>query len=68
MKILYAEIQHGGAWPGRVSEKVRATIPDPATMTDQELVRERECVEDCDQSAPRTDALAAELEKRNVNI
>ncbi|WP_298689101.1 hypothetical protein [uncultured Sphingomonas sp.] len=45
-----------------------STLPDPSTMTDQELVREWECVEDCDQSAPRTDALAAELEKRNVDF
>ena len=43
-------------------------LKPPAEMTDQELVREWECIEDCDQSAPRTDALAAELERRNVDF
>ncbi|WP_157134788.1 hypothetical protein [Sphingomonas sp. PAMC 26605] len=41
---------------------------DPATMTDQELVAEWNCI-DCDsEDTVRTDALAAELEKRNIDI
>jgi hypothetical protein len=40
----------------------------PSEMTDLELKREWECIEECDFSAPRTDALAAELEKRQVDI
>ena len=44
------------------------TLPDPATMTDRELVAEWECVEECDYGTERTDALAAELEKRQIDI
>lgn len=44
------------------------TLPDPATMTDQAILREWECI-DCDsEDKARTDALAAELEKRNVDF
>ncbi len=45
-----------------------ATLPDPATMTDVELVQEWNCI-DCDnEDKARTDALAAELEKRNLDF
>jgi hypothetical protein len=37
-------------------------------MTDKELVQEWNCIEECDFSAPRTDELAAELERRNIDI
>lgn len=40
----------------------------PAEMTDAELVQEWNCIEDCDLTDQRTDALAAELEKRQIDI
>jgi hypothetical protein len=44
------------------------TLPTPADMTDIELVQEWNCI-DCDsEDTARTDALAAELEKRNLDI
>jgi hypothetical protein len=39
----------------------------PPEMTDQELIREWECIE-CEVDTPRTDALAAELEKREIDF
>ena len=44
------------------------TLPDPATMDDKALLREWECV-DCDaEDDARTVALAAELQKRNLDF
>jgi hypothetical protein len=44
------------------------TLPAPADMTDLELVREWECL-DCDaEDQTRTDALAAELRKREIEV
>jgi hypothetical protein len=43
-------------------------MPDPATMTDVDLLREWECI-NCDaEDTARTDALAAELEKRQIDF
>ena len=43
--------------------------PDPATMTDQQLLREWECI-DCEtaEDVDRSGALAAELEKRGLDV
>jgi hypothetical protein len=44
------------------------TPKPPSEMTDQELLREWECI-DCDaEDQTRTDALAAELEKREIDF
>lgn len=44
------------------------THKDPASMTDQELIGEWNCI-DCDsEDTSRTDALADEIQKRNLDI
>jgi hypothetical protein len=44
------------------------TLKPPAEMTDQELLREWECI-DCDtENKVRTEELVAELEKRQIDI
>jgi len=43
--------------------------PKPlAEMTDLDLLREWECIEECDFDTARTNALAAEMQKRQIDI
>lgn len=44
------------------------TLPNPAEMTDLELIREWECL-DCDaEDKARSETLAAELRKRKIEF
>lgn len=44
------------------------TPKPPSEMTDDEIRREWECIEECDFSSERTDALAAEMETRQIDV
>jgi hypothetical protein len=43
-------------------------LKPPSEMTDKELLREWECIDCCAEEDERTAALAAELDKREIEV